>query len=127
MRVAGVSTLSLVFVLIATQTATADCEAVFGSDRTAVEAVQRSWGPAELAMRAGEYDRARAMLEKSAAFLPSITDAFTRACVAGGADIRINEAIVGQNFLRVHPKDIAGARAAADQAWKSFPTAHNCP
>ncbi len=70
----------------------------FGADQPAVDKVQSSWAPAERAMQSGAYAKALKELRATSALLPSIHNAFTRSCVAEGANIRIVSATAGQSF-----------------------------
>lgn len=98
----------------------------FGADQSAVDRVQSSWGPAEAAIKKGSYSKALDELRSTAQYLPTIHDPNTRRCVGEGANIRITSASAGQKYLVAHPGDLAGARVAADAAWRAFPMSHNC-
>jgi hypothetical protein len=100
---------------------------IFGADQSAVDRVQSSWGPAEAAMRKGSYSQALDELRSTAQYLPTIHNPNTRRCVGEGANIRITSASAGQKYLATHPGDLAGAKVAADAAWRAFPMSHNCP
>jgi hypothetical protein len=99
----------------------------FGADTKAVDKVQSSWDPAERLTSSGDYATAVKELEATARFLPSIKNAFIRGCVAGGSNIRIVSAKAGESYLSAHAGDLAGAKHAADVAWKSYPQRHDCP
>ncbi len=117
----------VVAVMAVSQIAAANACVQFGADQPAVGRVQVSWAPAERAMRAGAYAKALKELRATSTMLPSIHNAFTRRCVAEGANMRIASASAGETFLARHPSDRPGAKAAADRAWRTFPMKDNCP
>jgi hypothetical protein len=74
-----------------------------------------------------QYAEALRHLESTYIFVPAIKQPFIRTCVADGAQIRIVSARAGATYISAHPGDTAGAKLAADKAWRAFPIMHNCP
>jgi hypothetical protein len=99
----------------------------FGADTKAIDRVQSSWNTVAQDAAPRNYAREVALLESTARFLPEIHNAFIRGCVAEGANIRIASSKAGAQYLATHPRDTAGAKVAAERAWRNFPMRHDCP
>ena len=120
------SILALVAVLVLVPGASLAC-ASFGKDESAIDKVQSSWLPAEVAMDHSRYADALRHLEWTYAFVPAIKQPLLRKCVAEGSQQRISMAKAGDEYLSLKPGDYLGAKLAAEKVWRTFPTMHNCP
>ncbi len=101
--------------------------ASFGKDESAVEKVQSSWLPADLAMDHYRYSEALQHLESTYIFVPAIKQPLLRKCVAEGSEQRMSMAKAGDKYISANPGDYSGAKLAAEKAWRAFPSIHNCP